>query len=135
MQYSLRKLLIALAIVPPLLAAIIMVIGGGPVNPVVVAVAAYAGLVAILIMASRFAETEVANPHYESQVETFDRQTKESDRLMALQERTLQRGEALMTKQEAATEQIEKLLHTLGEQAKRKDAILDAEERKLGIKV
>ena len=74
------------------------------------------------------------NPAFDEQAEAFDRQTQEHNRLLADQEKTLRRAEALMAKQESEAQRMERILDKLEEQAKRKDAILDAEERQLGIK-
>lgn len=57
---------------------------------------------------------------FEAQSEVFDRQTKRSDRMFDTQE--------------ALNERYEKLLAKWEEQISREDAILEAEEKKAGIK-
>jgi hypothetical protein len=134
MRFRLRTLMILTAIGPPVLAAFVMLAGGGSINFAVISVAAYVGLVAMIIVASTYAESSPANPEFESQVETFDRQTRETDRLLAEQDQSVRRGEALLAKQEANAERMEKLIEKMEEQAERKDAILKAQERQLGLK-
>jgi hypothetical protein len=99
MRYRLRTLVILTSLGPPVVAAVLMLAGGVPFHTGVVAVAAYVGLVATLIVVSKVAESREIqspaasdNPYFESQVETFDRQTREQDRLLAEQEQSMQRA-------------------------------------------
>jgi len=73
MRYHLRTLLILLAFGPPVLAAMVMIAGGAPLDPLVLGAAAYIGLIGVLLVMSKASES---NPYYESQIETYDRQTR-----------------------------------------------------------
>ncbi|HUE74708.1 MAG TPA: hypothetical protein VMP01_27820 [Pirellulaceae bacterium] len=71
---------------------------------------------------------------YDEQVETYRRQSEETEKLMDDQEAQTIRYERLLTSMERNDERSEKLLSKWEEQAQRKDAILAAEEKKAGIK-
>jgi len=131
MRYHLRTLLILLAFGPPVLAAMVMVAGGAALDPLVLGAAAYIGLIAVLLGMSKASE---ANPYYEAQVETYDRQTKEQDRQLAEQAEAMRRNEVLRARQEANSRRMEQLLDKWEEQARRQDAILMAQEQQLGLK-
>ena len=68
------------------------------------------------------AEDEV----WQAQVDTFDRQTEQMDRILEQQESELQRAKLQADRYEA-------LLGKWEEQARRSEAILAAEEKKVGI--
>lgn len=80
------------------------------------------------------ATTAAPNPSFDAEAEAFDRQTQEHNRLLADQEKAMQRAEALLSKQEAEAARMDHILDKLEEQSQRKDAILEAEEKQLGIK-
>jgi hypothetical protein len=140
MQFRLRTLLIALAVGPVLLAGLAMGAGLLPANPVIVAAATYVGLLAALIAVAKVFEDRGheqpggANPYFESQVEVFDRQTKETDRLMAQHDQSMRRSDDLHARHLDHADRMEQLLDKMEEQARRKDAILDAEEKQLGMR-
>jgi hypothetical protein len=64
---------------------------------------------------------------WQAQVDAFDRQTEQMDRILEQQEGELQRAKS-------QSDRYEKLLSKWEDQARRADAILDAEEKKAGIK-
>ncbi len=140
MRYRLRTLLIALALGPPVLAALAMVGQLMPVNFGVIAVVAYLGLSGMIIIASKFMEslpaeqTDLGHQYYQYQNEVFSRQSGETDRQLAEQERSIRKADELMRMQESSEQRMQRLLDKLEDQARRKDAILEAEERQLGIK-
>jgi hypothetical protein len=69
------------------------------------------------------AEDEV----WQDQVDVFDRQTEQMDRILSQQESELQRAKA-------QSDRYEKLLSKWEEHVRRADAVLEAEEKKAGIK-
>lgn len=68
-----------------------------------------------------------AEGRYHGQVEAYDRQTVAMDRLILAQEAELDRNKVRF-------DRYEKFLTKWEEQARRMDALLDAEERKAGLK-
>ena len=140
MRYRLRTLLIALALGPPVLAALAMVGQLMPVNLGVIALVAYLGLAGMIIIASKLMEsppaeqTDLGHQSYQYQNEVFSRQSEETDRQLAEQERSIRKADELMRMQESSEQRMQRLLDKLEDQARRKDAILEAEERQLGFK-
>lgn len=72
-------------------------------------------------------DAEYVDEQWQEQVDTYNRQTEQMDKILAQQEAEMER----MTKQ---ADRVDKLLTKQEEQAKRWDAILDAEENRVGIK-
>jgi multidrug resistance efflux pump len=70
---------------------------------------------------------EYTDEEWQAQVDTFDRQTEQMDRILEQQESELQRAKGQADRYDA-------LLGKWEEQARRADAILDAEAKKAGIK-
>jgi chromosome segregation ATPase len=94
---------------------------------------------------ARPAETGAAGhvdvDEYQAQVDAYNRQTEQADKLLAQQEAELERsikhGERVdlqADKIEEQNDRIDKLITKQEEQAKRWDAILDAQEKRAGIK-
>lgn len=78
---------------------------------------------------------------YQEQVDAFDRQMEEADRQAKVQQDHLDRtqkqlelAERIMLAQEKGVERHNQIMAKWEEQARRRDAILDAEEQKAGIK-
>lgn len=70
---------------------------------------------------------------YQAQVDAYNRQTVQADKVLEQQQLELERAKELMSRQEAYVDRYDKVLSKWEEQARRMDAVLDAIEKRVSV--